>query len=383
MQKLVLLYWGCVFLMYLSQLYYPVETRLDGRQSGARSFMWRRADLFMVIVIAWMTCFSFLRTSYNDTYNYRVMFDNAITLREFIEEKGLLKLGGNHLSYMYQSWMHDLTDNYHIYFFVPAFLSSLAVVKFFKQYSVNPAISLLIFFSIGTYIMYVAALKQCFAMFFLLLAVPYLEKKQYVKFYALVLLAMTFHTHAFMFLICPFLCGKPWGKRMWILLLAALFAIATYDSTLAVFMEYAEKIGAFVAEEEVFDGHSINEIRVMVYFVPGLLALVFRRRLFSNSTQTENLIVNLSCVSAFILMIGLVEGANLYARMAAYFEIFSALALPWMIGKLFEKQSAKFVGVVVAALYFGYFYYEFAVSKSFGTAYASISLWEFIKSLFG
>ena len=67
MRGLILLYWGCVFLMYLSQTYYPVEAQLDGRQTGKRHFMLRRADLFMVVVIVWMTCFSFLRTSYNDS----------------------------------------------------------------------------------------------------------------------------------------------------------------------------------------------------------------------------------------------------------------------------------------------------------------------------
>lgn len=67
MKGLILLYWGTVFLMYLSQIYYPVEAQLDGRQIGKRHFMLRRVDIFMIIVIAWMTCFSFLRTSYNDS----------------------------------------------------------------------------------------------------------------------------------------------------------------------------------------------------------------------------------------------------------------------------------------------------------------------------
>lgn len=38
MKQLVLLYWGCVFLMYLSQTYYPVETQLDGPQTGKPPF---------------------------------------------------------------------------------------------------------------------------------------------------------------------------------------------------------------------------------------------------------------------------------------------------------------------------------------------------------
>lgn len=382
MQKLILLYWGTVFLMYLSQVYYPVETRLDGRHIGKRSFMWRKSDVFMVIVIAWLTCFSFLRTSYNDTVNYIIMFNNAPTTQEYLAENGLIQLGGNHLSYVYQSVMHDLTDNIHIYFFFPALLSSFAVVKFFKRYSVNPAFSLLIFFSIGTYIMYVAALKQSIAMFFVLLSIPYLEDRKYGRYYLCVIVAMMFHTHAFMFLFVPLLCGKPWGKRMWLLLGAVFFAMATYDSTLGAFMSFAESIGAFVTEVEVFDGHSINEIRVIVYWLPAIIALVFRRRLFSNSTRSENLFVNLSCLSAFILTIGLVEGANLYARMAGYFEIFSALSIPWMIKKLFTTQSARLVNICAFVLYFVYFYYEFTVSKAFELDYAAITLWQFITTLF-
>lgn len=382
MAKLILLYWGCVLLVYLSQVYYPAEPQLTGKHIGRHSFMWRKADIFMVIVIAWMTCFSFLRTSYNDTLTYIDSFRNAETLVEGFANGTFTDWTGNPWSMFYRSLMHDLTKNYHIYFFFPAFLSSFAVVKLCKRYSVNPAFSLLIFFSIGTYVMYIAALKQCLAMFFLLLALPYAIDKKYAQFYLLVLVAIFFHTHAFMFAIVPLLLEKPWGKVFWGLLGATAFAMATYDFTLGAFMEYAQSIGALVAEVEVFDDHQINILRVLVYWVPALFALIFRKRLFSSSGRTENLFVNMSMVSAFILTIGLVRGANLYARMAAYFEIGTAIALPWMFQKLFTRRSAQFVTIAAAALYFGYFLYEFSISKDFSSSYSSISLWEFIVGLF-
>ena len=230
--------------------------------------------------------------------------------------------------------------------------------------------------------MYVAALKQCIA-FFLLMALPYAIDKKYVKFYLLVLIAVLFHTHAFMFALVPLLVEKPWGKITWVLLGAALFAMATYDSTLGRFMEYAQSIGAMVAEIEVFDSHQINILRVMVYWIPALFALIFRQRLFNDSTREENLFVNVSLISAFILMIGLVQGANLFARMAAYFEIATAVALPWMIKKLFTKQSAQMVTVIATVLYFGYFLYEFGISKHFDTEYSAITLWQFFRELIG
>lgn len=383
MKELVLLYWGSILLIYLSQIYYPEHKQLEDRHTSRRNFLWGKPDVFLFLVIAWMTCFSFLRTSYNDTGAYIQLFSEAQSVAEGIANGTFTDWTGNPWSLLYRSYIHELTDNYHIYFFFPALMCGFAVVRLIKRYSVSPAFSLLIFFSIGTYILYVAALKQCMAMFFLLVALPYAIDKKYIRFYLLVVVAVLFHTHAFMFAIVPLLLEKPWGKVTWILLALTIFAMATYNSTLGAFMEYAQSLGALVAENEVFDGHQVNILRVLVYSVPAILALVFRRRLFHNSTRTENLFVNMSIVSAFILAIGLVQGANLYARMAGYFEIATAIALPWMVKKLFTRQSAQLVTVLAGILYFTYFIYEFYISKDFGATYSAISLWEFVVSLFG
>lgn len=335
----------------------------------------------MIAVIVWMTCFSFLRTSYNDTYNYIFLWENAKSIKDFLADGELLDLTGNPLSMLWESFAHTYIGNYHLYFLLPAFLSEFAVIKLLKRYSVNPAFSLLIFFSVGTYIMYMAAMKQCFAMFFLLLSIPYAEEKKYLRFYALVAISIFFHTHAFMFAILPLLFSKPWGKTTWIGLAAVMFAMATYDKTLGAFMNYAQSIGALVDEGELFDGHQINFLRIIVYWVPSLLALAFRGRLFKNSTRSENLFINMSIVSSMILTLGMVQAANLFARMAAYFEVATALAIPWMIKKLFTKRSAQFVTVCAVVLYFGYFLYEFSVSKNFGSDYSAITLWQFISEL--
>ena len=146
MRQLVLLYWGCVFLMYLSQTYNPLETQLDGRQTGKRHFMLRRADVFMIATIFWLASFSFLRTSYNDTGNYISAFQNSQSIAEGFELGIFTDLTGNPLSELYESAMRSITSNYHVYFLIPALLSSFAVIKLFKKYSVTPSFSLLIFF---------------------------------------------------------------------------------------------------------------------------------------------------------------------------------------------------------------------------------------------
>ena len=150
MKKLILLYWGCVFLMYLSQAYYPAEPQHIIRKLGERHFMLRKSDIFMIIAIIWMTCFSFLRTQYNDTGNYIGGFLSAKSPVLFILEGKLLNFTGNPLYLFYECLARSITDNYHIFFLLPAYLSSIAIIKLFKCYSVNLSFIHLIFFSIGT-----------------------------------------------------------------------------------------------------------------------------------------------------------------------------------------------------------------------------------------
>jgi hypothetical protein len=121
---------------------------------------------------------------------------------------------------------------------------------------------------------------------------------------------------------------------------------------------------------------------VAVYWTPALIALVFRKRLFGNATPAECLFVNMSITSALILTVGLAQAANLFARMAAYFEVGMTIALPWMIQKLFKRTSAQFVTVCASVLYFGYFFYENAINMQFDYGYHAISLWDFIVKLF-
>lgn len=380
MLNLTILYLGTVLLMYLSQYYHPADpSRL---RCSRRSFLWTRTDIYLGLAIAWLTCFSFLRTAYNDTTNYIAAFTQTDeTIGQFLQETEVLRIGKNGLYELYQVAVRQVTGNYHIFFLFPALINTIAVLKLFKYYSEDATLSLVIFHSIGTYVMYIAALKQSLAVATLLLALPYAIERKYVRYYLLVFAAMLFHSHAFIFLAVPFYFGKPWGKVTWLLLGLVLLSMATYDVTYGAFMDFALRIGVNVADIEVFDGHSIHPLRVVVFWVPALLAMIFRKRLFEDSSRTENLFVNISIGAAFILTIGLVQGANLFARMAAYYELAFGISLPWMIRKLLNRRSAELITLLAGGLFFLYFLYEFGVSKDFGNDYAAISLWQFIVEL--
>ncbi len=380
MLKLLMLFFGMILLMYLSNYYYPQAPGEDPAKQ--RHFAADRSDLFVGLAIFYLASFMFLRTNYNDTAAYIRGFRNAVSPEEFIANGELSDLTGNPLFYFYNTLARSVTDNYHLFFLLPSLLIAFACVRLFKRYSVSPAFSVVVFFAIGTPMILMAAMKQGIATAILILSIPYALDRKYVRFYLLVALAALFHTYALIFAVVPLLCRAPWGTRTWILLAATVFCLLTFDSTMGIVVEQLQEIGAHASEEDVFNNTKINILRVAVYLVPALLALLFRERLFRDSTREENLFVNISILSGFLLMLGLEDGSNMMARIAAFFEIGSAVCLPWIIDRLFTKRSAKLVIGMAAVLYFGYFLYEFMVSKNFQGDYSAISLWQFVVGLF-
>ena len=378
MLKLLILCLGASVLLALSHRDNPVQ-RVHWGQTG--HFMRCETDLYMLIAILWLTGFSFLRTDYNDTAAYIRGFRNAQSLAEGFASGAYTDWMENPLSMFYRDLMAGVTDNYHVYFLLPTLLHAVALVKLLKHDSVSPGMSMLLYFSLGAYgMLFLAAFKQSMAMAILLLALPYAEQKKYVKYVLFVLLATLFHFYAIVYLVVPLLFGKPWGKTTWLMVMIAVFTLVTYDSTLGALMRNVENMGGDIAAEELFDGHSINALRVAVYWVPALLALVFRKHVNYESTRMENLIVNMTVLCACILTIGLAEGANLSGRMAGYFEIATVIALPYIIKKTFTEESAEFVTVSAVLLFLGYFCYEYS---SFGTQYRAITLGRFLLELMG
>ena len=83
-----------------------------------------------------------------------------------------------------------------------------------------------------------------------------------------------------------------------------------------------------------FTGEGVNIFRVLVCNVPLVLSYIYRKKLFTDSSETENLMVNLTMLNGAIMFVGLFGTANYFARLANYFLIFQSLSLPRMLKKI-------------------------------------------------
>ena len=200
-------------------------------------------------------------------------------------------------------------------------------------------------------------------------------KKKWLPYLIGILIAMLIHPYALMYLIVPFMGYRPWTKKtgwMLVLFLAAGFLLRPLLGTVI-------NITTMLGEEYTvssFTGEGVNAFRVLVCNVPLLLSFVYRKRLFADSTKTENLMVNLTMLNGAIMFVGLFGTANYFARLANYFLIFQSLSLPWMLKKIGGREQ-KLLTVLLVLGYTVYFYYANVINQPFDQGFSRLSIAEY------
>ena len=182
-----------------------------------------------------------------------------------------------------------------------------------------------------------------------------------------------------MFVILPLFLNRPWTPITYATILAVVFVLFTFESSISTFLDYAEEIGKDINEAEVFDTEGINIFRLAVFSVPPLMSFAFQPLLRQQYDRSTSVMMNMSILSFLVMCLGLLSAANLFGRSAVYFEIGTVLILPWLVNRLFEPKSSHFVSLCAGACYILFFMYD---TRGFSGNYRAISLGEFFATLF-
>ena len=341
---------------------------------------WLNRFLFILLILVLAMPIA-LRKSYNDTGAYIYSFQQADTLGVLLES-GTLHILGNPAFRVYEALVRTFTDNYLVFFLVPAIFVQYSYLRFIRRHCPNFLMGVMIFLFLGTYTFSIAAMKQTIAMAILLFAVDALIDRRMIRFFLLVFVAFLFHTYAIAFLILPLCTVRPWSPRTFLLLLGVYVVMANFNQIIVEFLEFANESGKSISSEEVIGTAAINPIRVAVYAVVPIIALVFRRRLFYSGTDREHhILVNMSILTVAIMSIGLVNAANMFARMGQYFEFGLICSLPWMLHKIFDRRSERLMTAITLTCFLGYFLYANFVQIYFDDHFGRYSLFFFIRSL--
>lgn len=376
MTKLLVVFAAALVLAYLS------EQNTKATVAAGRRYVAHK-DWAYVLLVTVLVLFTGLRTNYNDTATYITMFHSAPGVAGYFSEPKSFNLLSNPLFYLILNAIKDIVGNPQVFIFVFSLFTQICLVHFFKQYASNFLFSIFIYFTLGTFCLTLAAIKQMAAMAILTLAVPFFEKKQWVRFYLIVFLAMLMHTYALAFAILPLFTRTPWKLFTFAFVAFVAILLTNFQEVITAFLEQADEAGKTIAEYEVFDNTSINMFRLAVYAVTPLISLIFQRFIFRDSDRIDHVLVHMSIISLAFMVLGTQSGANMFGRMANYFELGTICCLPAMLEKTFDTRSHRLVSTVACACFLGFFTYANAIGGNFGGEYRSVGLLEFVLGLFG
>ncbi len=322
-----------------------------------RSRVFLREDLAFWLLLAALTLFAGLRTQFNDTQNYFGIFQRNGNLQTFFADPKNLNPLGNPLFYFLLACLRQFTDNGQVMVFLSALYSQFCFLLFFRRYSRQFTFTVFLYFTLGTFVFSLAAIKQVLAMATLTLAMPALEQRQWGKYLLIVLVAALFHTYAIAFAALPLFRLRPWSSFTFIFVGATVFVLVNFQTVIGEFLEYANNAGKPVAEYEVMDKHTVNLFRVAVYAVPPVLSLLYARWINWEAAPVEHVFVHMSIISLAFMTMGTQAGANMFARMATYFELGTLVCLPAMLEKTFDKNSLRIISTVTILCFCAYFLY--------------------------
>lgn len=368
-----------VLLLSVALAFLSEKSAIDA--NGNKNYNTRSAKIFFGLLVCVLALPVGLRTSYNDTWVYIQAFQGSPPLAELFVS-GKLHILVNPAYNILICLLNELTGNYHVFFLLTAFFIQYAFLKTIQRYSSSFTLGVLFYICLGTYVFTFAALKQTIAMAFLMLSLPKLLNRQYGIFYLLVFVGFLFHTYALAFAVLPLLVAKPWKVRTFVLIAVVVFVFTNFESVIGSFLDYANEQGKSVAEYEVFDNAQVNYFRVAVYGVVPMLSLLFVRYLRHGNNPQYDLLIHMSLISLAFMILGTVSGANMFGRMATYFEIGMICSLTWIIDRSFEPKSVKLVSATAVICFFCYFVYAWHFNLDFDAAYSSITIIQFARSLF-
>lgn len=340
----------------------------------------KKERMFYVLMAIALILFAGLRTSYNDTGTYRRAYSiipDSIGLTEGIDWFQIGKNPGFVFTMRVMRRLNVSTQSFLMLFSV---FTVSAYLWFFRKYSCNLFLTVMLFITFAGYTFTLAAIKQCTAMALCLIGTDRAIRKKYLPFLLYVLVACLFHPYALMYLVVPFLFFRPWSK--YTVIMIVIFGLLGVGMQFLVgsLLSVTDMLGSSYNASS-FTGEGVNPIRLIVVSVPTILSLLTVEQIAESEERDQYLILNLTMLNAEIMFVGLFGTANYFARLANYFLPFQAVSIPWLF-RHFDYDGRKSLTMVAAVCYVLFFIYSTAISESFDLYYASMPFWDYVKSLF-
>lgn len=248
------------------------------------------------------------------------------------------------------------------YFFVLALIQGLALIYVYRKYSYSYFISMFLFIASTDYLSWMYnGIRQFTAVTIIFAATPLMLKKKWVPLVAVILLASTIHGSALLMLPIVFIVqGKAWNGKTLVLTVACVVAFAFADQftnvldTLLSDTQYTN----VVSDWQGMNDDGTNMLRVIVYSVPALLSFVGRKWIDYDNDPVINLSTNMSIVSAALYLVSAGTSGVFLGRLPIFTSLYGYILLPYLLDRIFTKESAKIIKLMMISAYLVFYYYQ-------------------------
>lgn len=311
-----------------------------------------------------------IRFGFIDTFAYKEMYVLSKNDLEYVNSAPWdVEAGWLYLCY----YLNFLFSNPHTILFLSAIIINYAFVSSIKRYSVDPVLSLLIYFCI-MYMDTNNGLRQMVAAAIVVIGYRLLLKRKfsaYLLYALLVLLAMQFHESAvFAFIAVIISVGKPLNFRVWLFILLGIIFSFAPEMVNSIFGEMFSD-SKYLDYLDISGGMTIWRALV-VGIVPLVLTIIYyfkQKKANIKIDYTEGFMMNLTITNGVLYIMGMY--LQVWARMAFYTAFASIVLLPKLVDSIFGDKYKRVVRTVMVILYIAfyayniYIYYHFHALDSF------------------
>lgn len=289
--------------------------------------------LFILLVTTQLIFFNGFRHSSvgNDTPRYVQKFYNVILSTSYSD----LKLLGDEIGYSVTQKLFSLfSTNFNLWLLAVSVFLYLLLGIFLYKHSERIFISYLLFIGLGFYEFSFSGIRQIISIILILITFKYIVNKQLIRFLVFILLAISFHYSAIVFLPMYFLAHIRVRSYHLIILVSTYILMYSFRNPIGKFLSVLYK------DERVLDRYEISNsigglaIFILIIIIVGYI--VYNPIKYADKKNT--VLSNIMIISFFIQSLS--SFSYLFTRLNMFYLIFIILYIPMIIDN-FNKVPLK------------------------------------------
>jgi hypothetical protein len=225
------------------------------------------------------------------------------------------------------------------YILVVSLIISLSFSLFFYKYSKNILLSFYLHLTIGLFSMSMSGLRQTLAVCLILLAFHFFIKRNHIVFFALVLVAYTFHHSAIVFLPVFLLRNVIISKKRGILLLVVVTSTLFFRELFTPLIELVAPDRYLERYDLISDAYHVNPLLILIAIAIPTVCLFFWNNISKLEKKEKELYSNLFILSCINILLNILSlNSNMIGRLSFYFIPFIVILIPNIISGIRNKR---------------------------------------------